>query len=69
MQNLSAEMTTKADLELIWGGEAIAREISRKPRITFHMLETNQIPGARKVCGRWCITRQKLREAFGLEPA
>ena len=25
MENLSAEMTTKADLDLIWGGEAIAR--------------------------------------------
>lgn len=69
MLNLSDDQTTKADLDLIWGGDAIAREIGRKPRITFHMLENDQIPGAKKVCGRWCIARRKLREAFGLEDA
>lgn len=60
---------TKADLDIIWGGAAIAREIGRKPGITFHMLEKKQIPGAQKVCGRWCIARDKLREAFGLVEA
>ncbi|MEC9245727.1 MAG: DNA-binding protein [Pseudomonadota bacterium] len=66
---MESTIEKKADLDVIWGGEAIAREIGRKSRITFHMLEKGEIPGARKVCGRWCITRQKLREAFGLEDA
>lgn len=69
METLSKNEKTKADLELIWGGEAIAREIGRKPRMTFHLLENGQLPGARKICGRWCIARQRLREMFGLEDA
>lgn len=58
-----------AGLDLIWTAEAIAREIGRKPGITSHMLEQGHIPFARKVCGRWCVSRHKLREFFGLTEA
>jgi hypothetical protein len=66
---MDAQADTKADLDLIWGAPAIAREIGRKERITIYMLGKGEIPGAKIVSGRWVISRQKLREAFGLEAA
>ncbi|MEQ1951366.1 DNA-binding protein [Mesorhizobium sp. CN2-181] len=60
---------TENDLELIWGGEAIARELGRKLRITQHMLEKGHIKGAKKVCGRWCVSRHALRKFFEVEAA
>lgn len=60
---------TQADLNLIWGSANIAREINRKPRTAGYMLENGEIPGAKKIRGQWCVARQKLREAFGLEAA
>ena len=59
---------TKADLDLIWGGDAIAEAIGRKQRITFRLLETGAIP-AKKVGGRWCVSRKKLVEFFEREMA
>jgi hypothetical protein len=47
------------DNDLVWGGEAIARVIRRKPAATFHMLEGGQLP-ARKVGGRWVASRSRL---------
>jgi hypothetical protein len=54
---------TKAELDLLWGSDAIAQAIGRKPRITGYLLEKGFIP-AKKVGGRWCASRQKLREFF-----
>jgi hypothetical protein len=39
--------------DLLWGVNAIAREINRTNRQTFHMLENTLLP-ARKVGARWC---------------
>jgi len=55
------------NIELIWGGENIAKLIGRTKRITFHLLETGQLP-AKKVGGRWVAERNKLL-AFFLETA
>lgn len=48
---------------LAWGCEAIAEEIGRTPRQTFHMLTNGELP-AKKVGGRWVASRKKLREFF-----
>lgn len=60
---------TENELGLIWGADNIARVTGRKPGITLHMLQNDQIPGARKVLGRWVIARSKLSEAFGMTEA
>ncbi len=49
--------------DLIWGVAAIAAEIGRNQRQTFHLLEHGNIP-AKKVGGRWCALRSTLRQFF-----
>lgn len=56
-------------LELLWGAEEIGKAIGATRRRAFHMLESGALPGARKIGGRWCITRQRLREIFEGEAA
>lgn len=46
-------------VELVWGGEGIAKVIDRSTRQTFHLLESGQLP-AKKVGGRWVSERGKL---------
>lgn len=58
---------TESKIELVWGGEAIAKLIGRTPRITFHLLEKGELP-AKKVGGRWVAERSKLI-AFFMEAA
>ena len=58
---------TQNDLDLVWGGESIAKIIGRTPRITFHLLEKGELP-AKKVGGRWVAERSKLI-AFFMEAA
>ncbi|MFS8120887.1 DNA-binding protein [Rhizobium sp. BR 250] len=50
-------------IELVWGGEEIARVIGRTPRVTFQLLERGLIP-ARKIKGRWVASKPKLLEFF-----
>lgn len=58
MTNLSSDQ-----LDLIWGGEEIAKAIGRTRRITFHLLEKGELP-AKKVGGRWVAERGKLLRFF-----
>jgi len=57
-------MTTKdrdAD-DLVWGGEAIAKEIKHETRPTYYLLEKGHLKGAaKKVGGQWVGRRSKLR--------
>lgn len=46
--------------DLCWGAEEIAKEIGRTRQATFHLLSSGEIP-AKKVGGRWCASRRKLR--------
>jgi hypothetical protein len=55
--------------ELIWGVQAIAHEIQREPRQTYHLLSTGELPVAKKVGGRWVVSRQRLRAFFAGEAA
>jgi hypothetical protein len=41
--------------ELVWGARNIASAINRSTSATFHLLESNQLPGASKVGGKWCF--------------
>lgn len=52
------------DHDIIWGCDAIAREINRSRRQTFYLLETGRIP-AQRVGRLWCASRQALRRHFG----
>ena len=52
------------NLELVWGQGEIARLIGRTPRQVKHMLNNDALPGARKICGRWVISRRDLIAAF-----
>ena len=52
------------DPNVIWGAENIGKVISLTKRQAFHLLETRQLRGAKKVGSRWCITRQNLMANF-----
>jgi hypothetical protein len=67
-------MTTKntkpkdLDDEVLWGAEAIGKEINREPRPTYYLLEKGFVPGT-KVGGVWTSTRRRLRKHFAGEEA
>lgn len=49
--------TNETDLDApIWGAAAIAKEIKRPVRATFHLLEGGEIP-AKKIKGRWVSSK------------
>lgn len=54
---------SEPDLDLVWGGRDIAKEINRNQRQTFYLLETGAIP-ARKVGKIWVADRRELRRRF-----
>jgi len=43
----------------VWGASGIGKVINKKPRPTFHLLETKQLP-AEKVGGSWVSTPRRL---------
>lgn len=49
---------------VIWGARAIGKAINRNERVAYGLLESGQIPGAKKVGGRWCVTAHALRRVF-----
>jgi len=52
-------------LDIVWGAPAIAALINRGVRETYHLLESDQNPlGAKKIGGRWCVSRRKLAGVF-----
>jgi hypothetical protein len=50
-------------MDLIWGVNAIARELNLTPRQTYHQLETGRLP-ARKQSGKWVASASGLRRYF-----
>ena len=54
-------------LDLIWTAQGIAAAIGIPLRATYHLLETESLPGAKRVGGKWCISRRALMAIF--EPA
>jgi hypothetical protein len=57
--SIQAESTS----DILWGCEAIAAAIGRSTRATFHLLENGQLP-AKKIGGRWCVSRRALLAIF-----
>lgn len=57
------ESDNEKGLDLIWGAEDIGKAIGRSTRATFDMLDKGEIP-AKKVNGRWVVSRQKLINFF-----
>ncbi len=51
------------EFRILWGAEAIAREIGRPVRATFRLLEAGELP-ARKVGGKWAADRDVLHAFF-----
>jgi hypothetical protein len=49
---------------IVWGARDIAATIGRTERATFHMLERGQVPGARKIAGRWCLDPEVFFATF-----
>ena len=60
---------TESAHDLLWGAEAIGRVINRTPRQTFHLLENNLLPFAKKVGGKWACSRRALLDHFGTASA
>lgn len=52
---------------LVWGAKAIAETIGVTPAAVFHMLENKQVPGARKIGGRWALHVPTFYESFKTE--
>jgi hypothetical protein len=48
---------------IIWGAANIASIINTTTKRTFNLLEHGHLP-AKKVGGRWCSTRRRLRKHF-----
>ncbi len=48
-----------------WGAAAIAREINRTPRQTYHLLTTGGIQSAVKKGKSWAALPSQLRREFG----
>ena len=49
--------------DLLWGADAIGRELGLTERKAFYQLERGNLP-ARKIGGLWVASRAKLRELF-----
>ena len=60
---MNRKQTPDGGLGLVWGADAVARELSVNRRRSYFLLETGQIL-AKKVGERWCTTREALRLHF-----
>jgi hypothetical protein len=47
----------------VWGAKNIARVINRTERQTYLALEKGELPGAKKIAGRWMFVPAKFFEA------
>ena len=60
-------MTTKTDTslrdDLLWGAQAIAKELGLDRRAVFYLLQTGKLP-ATKTGRIWTSTRSRLRHHF-----
>ena len=58
----------KDDDTPIWGAEAIAHEINKPVRATYHLLEQGLLP-AKKVGGSWVSTPRRLQAGIAVGAA
>jgi len=63
-RNLNKEIEMASDeIKAIWGAKEIAKTIGRPVRATFRLLESGKIP-AKKIGGRWAVTKETLDRFF-----
>jgi hypothetical protein len=55
--------------EFYYGARAIGEAIGRSERAVFHMLEKENLPGAKRLGGKWCLHLPTYRAAFAEPPA
>ncbi len=53
------------DSDFCWGAQAIGAVIGRNPRQTHHLLARGEIKSAKKVGGRWVVSRAALLRELG----
>jgi hypothetical protein len=53
-----------AERELIWGADNIAHAIGLEPRQVYHLLNSGGLPVAKKVGGKWVVSKRRLWEFF-----
>jgi hypothetical protein len=51
--------------EFLWGAEEIGRAIGRNGRQTHHLLTKGEIKSAKKLGGRWVVSRAALLRELG----
>ena len=64
MSLVSTETEAPNGIRIVWGVPAIAREIGATERKTYHLVETNRLPGAKKIAGRWAFRPDIFHAAF-----
>jgi hypothetical protein len=55
---------SNADDEFIWLVGPISEFLGRTERATYHLLENDKVPGAKRVGGRWCLMPSVFRKSF-----
>ncbi len=56
---------TSSESDFAWGAEEIGAVIGRTTRQTHHLLTRGAIKSAKKVGGRWMVSRSALLREFG----
>jgi hypothetical protein len=51
--------------DFLWGAEEIGRAIGRNGRQTHHLLTRGEIKSAKKLGGRWVVSRAALLRELG----
>jgi hypothetical protein len=59
-----AEISCCIEQEHIWGAARIAEAINKTPAATFHLLERNRLPGAKRIGTRWVLHLPTWRASF-----
>jgi hypothetical protein len=62
--SVQIESATPALDTIVWGAEAIAPHIGRTVRGAYHALESGDVPGAKKIAGRWALNVRAFHAAF-----
>ena len=61
---IRAEKTPAVSSHIVWGANAIAPHLGRTVKGAFGALESGNVPGAKKIAGRWALNLQVYFAAF-----
>jgi hypothetical protein len=60
----NTESTTPGLDTIVWGADAIAPHLGRTVKGAYGALEGGQVPGAKKIAGRWALNLRVFLSAF-----